>query len=191
MQFDAAGCQTQPSRKKPAWVLAEVLRLAAHLQTPRAIAHNFNRLHGQRMTVGKTWVHARCRENAEFIAAMRRGMRGKPPRIVPAKLEWGINLTLTCTSDGNQHPTFAIIDQVRGPCCASRYSHANALGLCCPSSMRPALNMACPRRCVLTTRPSSPVGCGPRSSSSRASSASALIRAAPGRTGESSGCLAT
>jgi transposase InsO family protein len=113
VQFDVAGCQTQgalPPRKKPAWVLAEVLRLAAHLRTSRAIACHFNRLHGQRMTVGKTWVHARCRENAEAIAAMRRGVKGKPPRIVPAKLEWGLDLTLIRTSDGNQHPTIAIID---------------------------------------------------------------------------------
>lgn len=113
VQFDVAGCKAQgalPSRKKPAWVLAEVLRLAVHLQTPRAIANNFNRLYGQQMTVGKTWVHARCRENAEVIAAMRRGMRGRPPRIVAAKLEWGLDLTLIRTSDGNQHPTIAIID---------------------------------------------------------------------------------
>ena len=109
----AGGCQAHgalPSRKKPAWVLAEVLQLAVHLQTPRAIAHHFNRLHGKRMTVGKTWVHARCRENAQAIAAMRRGMKGRPPRIVPAKLEWGMDLTLARTSDGNRHPTLAIID---------------------------------------------------------------------------------
>lgn len=112
-RLDGAGCQTQavlPSRKKPDWVLAEVLRLAVHLRTSRAIACHFNRLHGQRMTVGKTWVHARCRENAEAIAAMRRGMRGRPPHIVPAKLEWGLDLTLIRTSDGCQHPTIAIID---------------------------------------------------------------------------------
>ena len=44
VQFDVAGCKAQgalPSRKKPAWVLAEVLRLAVHLQTPRAIAKQF------------------------------------------------------------------------------------------------------------------------------------------------------
>lgn len=114
LQFDVAGCQAQaslPPRKKPAWVLAEVLRLAAHLRTSRAIACHFNRLHGQRMTVGKTWVHARCKENGEAIAAMRRGVKGKPPRIVPAKLEWGVDLTLVRTSDGCcQHPTIAIID---------------------------------------------------------------------------------
>lgn len=91
-------------------MLAEVLQLAVHLHTPRAIAHNFNRLHGQRMTVGKTRVHARCRENAEAIAAMHRGMKGKPSRFVPAGCEWGLDLTLTRTSDGRQHPTFAIID---------------------------------------------------------------------------------
>lgn len=110
MQFDAAGCQTQPSRKKPAWVLAEVLRLAVHLQTPRSVAQNFNRLDGQRMTVGKTWVHARCRENTEVIASMRRGMKGQPPRVVPAKLEWGMDLSWARTSDGSPHSTFAIID---------------------------------------------------------------------------------
>lgn len=37
-------------------------------------------------------------------------MRGKPPRVVPAKLEWGLDLTLTRTRDGRTHPTFAIID---------------------------------------------------------------------------------
>lgn len=110
VQFDAAGCQTQPSRKKPAWVLAEVLRLAVHLQTPRSVAQNFNRLDGQRMTVGKTWVHARCRENTEVIASMRRGMKGQPPRVVPAKLEWGMDLSWARTSDGSPHSTFAIID---------------------------------------------------------------------------------
>ena len=112
-RIDVAGCKAHgalPSRKKSAWMLAEVLQLAVHLQTPRAIAHHFNRLHGKRMTVGKTWVHARCRENAQAIAAMRRGMKGRPPRIVPAKLEWGMDLTLARTSDGNRHPTLAIID---------------------------------------------------------------------------------
>ncbi|MDH4418194.1 MAG: hypothetical protein QE485_13300 [Acidovorax sp.] len=52
VRIDVAGCKAHgalPSRKKPAWVLAEVLQLAGHLQTPRAIAHNFNRRHGQRM----------------------------------------------------------------------------------------------------------------------------------------------
>lgn len=91
-------------------MLAEVLRLAVHLQTPRAIAHDFNCLHGKRTTVGKTWVHARCAESGVAIAAMCRGMKGKPPRIVRSRLEWGLDITLIHTSDGNQHATVAVID---------------------------------------------------------------------------------
>lgn len=96
-------------RKKPAWVLREVLRLAVHLRTPRAIAHAFNRRHGQRMTVGKTWVHAQLVEHAPTITAMRREMKGAPPRDIPTGQEWGLDLTLV-RHHGGTAPALGIVD---------------------------------------------------------------------------------
>lgn len=46
-----------PGRRKPDWVRAEVLRLKAITDASvRNVADTFNRLYGERMTVGRTFV---------------------------------------------------------------------------------------------------------------------------------------
>jgi transposase InsO family protein len=86
-----------------------VLRLAVHLRSCRAIEDAFNRQHGHRLTVGKTWVHEQLVAHADTVAAMRRGMKGKPPRVIPLKGHWGLDLTSIRTGDGMQQ-TLGIID---------------------------------------------------------------------------------
>ncbi len=55
-------------RAKPDWVLARVLYLAIHLTSCRRIATAFNRWHGGRVTVGKSWVAEVLKAHEAVIA---------------------------------------------------------------------------------------------------------------------------
>ena len=85
-------------RKKPRWVEQQVLYLATHLKSCRVIADTFNKIHGKRATVSKTWVHEFCRRRAAVLVLLRRGARGKPPAAVPVRSAWSLDLSLLqCT----------------------------------------------------------------------------------------------
>jgi putative transposase len=94
-------------RRKPDWVRREVLRLAVHVHSCRGIAEVFNRIHGQRTTVRKTFVHELCRAHAAFIAERRRAMRRRPAGVVAPNAVWGLDLTQLPHS---RHMALAILD---------------------------------------------------------------------------------
>jgi putative transposase len=95
-------------RRKPDWVHREVLRLAVHVHSCRGIAEVFNRIHGQRATVRKTFVHGLCRANAALIAERRRAMRRRLPRAVVPNAMWALDLTQL---PHGRHMALAILDQ--------------------------------------------------------------------------------
>ena len=97
--------------RKPAWVADEVLRLAVHLQGCRSVAVTFNRLHGSRASVGKTWVNELCNARAAELLAMRRAMRARVPRPCPVGERWALDLTFIPAAAGPSRAVLGIIDQ--------------------------------------------------------------------------------
>ena len=96
--------------RKPAWVADEVLRLAVHLQGCRSVAITFNRLHGSRASVGKTWVNELCNTRAADLLAMRRDMRARVPRPCHVGERWALDLTFIPAAGGSSHALLGIID---------------------------------------------------------------------------------
>jgi transposase InsO family protein len=94
-------------RRKPDWVRCEVLRLAVHLQSCRRVADAFNRIHGRRATVQRTFVHDLCRVHAAEIDQRRRAMRRCPPWPLAPNLVWALDLTQL---PGASHLTLGLID---------------------------------------------------------------------------------
>lgn len=97
-------------RRKPEWVRQEVLRLAVHLRSCRRVADAFNRLHGQRQTVGHTFVHEWCRANATLIAQRRRSMRRRLPQSAPRNAVWALDLTQLPTRRDGSRLALGVID---------------------------------------------------------------------------------
>ncbi|WCM95107.1 integrase core domain-containing protein [Acidovorax sp. NCPPB 2350] len=97
-------------RRKPEWVIHQVLRLSLHIQSGRQVAHVFNRLHGHRLTIGKTFVY-QCRvQHAERLAGMRRAMRRRVPRHLALNHTWGLDLSSVPVSDGARVNILGILD---------------------------------------------------------------------------------
>jgi putative transposase len=98
------------SRRKPEWVREAVLHLATHRLSCRQVTDNFNRNHGHRQTIGKTWVHEVVSSNADQIRALRRGTHNLvPPAMEPDKV-WALDLTCLRTGDGQMQTILGIID---------------------------------------------------------------------------------
>jgi putative transposase len=97
-------------RKKPRWVRRKVLYLATYLRGARTIADAFNKIHGQRDSVSKTWVHEFCKEHAAVLRLRRRGVKGKPPDAIPVRAAWSLDLTFVRAGE-KQHCIFGLIDQ--------------------------------------------------------------------------------
>jgi putative transposase len=98
------------TRRKPAWVLREVIELKATCSAAgvRKVADLFNRRHAPRMTVGKTWVDERLREHAQAVAQRRRELRRLKPWALPINADWALDISYL---HGNRSPIFAVIDQ--------------------------------------------------------------------------------
>jgi putative transposase len=110
-QISAAA--TPASRRKPEWVVTEVLRLKVHLgpQGCRRVADTFNRLHSQRgTTIGKTFV-AECLTAHQYaLACMRQEMRKRLPRPVSINAVWAMDLTFYTDATGRQQMALGILD---------------------------------------------------------------------------------
>lgn len=82
---------------KPAWVGKEIIRLKALMPDAgcRKIADTFNRIFAQSrgMTVSKTFANEVIRRNNYEIQVLRRTLKNRTPRPVPASLIWGMDLT--------------------------------------------------------------------------------------------------
>ncbi len=90
-----ASFHTPPAhpRAKPDWVVHKVLYLATHLTSCRSIATAFNRWHGPRVTVGKSWVAEVVKQHAAHIANHRRQMRRGKPACVQVGNTWALDLS--------------------------------------------------------------------------------------------------
>ncbi|WCM94102.1 integrase core domain-containing protein [Acidovorax sp. NCPPB 2350] len=97
-------------RRKPEWVIHQVLRLSLHIQSGRQVAHVFNRLHGHQLTIGKTFVY-QCRlQHAERLVAMHRAMRRRVPYPLKPNDTWGLDLSSVPVSDGSRVNILGILD---------------------------------------------------------------------------------
>lgn len=105
---------TSPKNQpKPAWVTNEVIRLKALLGKKagcRTIAHTFNRLHGTKETVGKTFVANTIKKHHYRIAITRRNIRTKKPRVFAVNDTWAMDISFYTTTKPKALPFLGIID---------------------------------------------------------------------------------
>jgi putative transposase len=97
------------SRKKPKWVVSEVIRLCAHMphEGCRKIASTFNRLHRHKNeSVGKTYVATLAKRRALAILDLRKKLKNRVTKEGPRNLTWAADLTFLPDS----LPAFGIID---------------------------------------------------------------------------------
>ena len=102
------------ARRKPEWVIQEVLRLKVLMWSKgcRKIADNFNDQHAALTgcTVGKTFVSNCLRANQYALACLRKEMRNRLPRPVPINTIWAMDLTFYTDASGKQQMALGIID---------------------------------------------------------------------------------
>ncbi len=101
------------NRPKPNWVKNEVIRLKAIMGNGvgcRKIANCFNRLYGERETVGKTYVANIIRDNHYLIMQERHKLKNKLPRWVAVNCTWAMDLSFYTTTDKISRPFLGIID---------------------------------------------------------------------------------
>ena len=109
---NAVGETCSPHRRKPDWVRTEVLRLKATLGAVgvRAVANTFNRLHGTRATVGRTFVAELIKAHRYELACMTQALRRRPPKRYPVNAVWAMDFTFQTDAQGNTHAVLGLID---------------------------------------------------------------------------------
>ncbi|WP_229632192.1 hypothetical protein [Pseudoduganella violaceinigra] len=108
-------------RRKPAWVINEVIRLKALTDLScQKLADTFNRMHGHRrgMTISKSWVALTVKRHHYRIADMRRKWKRRQPGPLDRNKIWGVDLTGKLDVDGGSHAILGVID------------HGSRLALC-------------------------------------------------------------
>ena len=102
------------SRRKPEWVIAEVLRLKVLMGALgcRKVADTFNQLHAAKSacTVGKTFVSECLKANQYALACLRKDMRNRLPRAVPINAVWAMDLTFYTDASGRQQMALGMLD---------------------------------------------------------------------------------
>lgn len=106
-----AALQGASARRKPESVRREVLYLASHLHGCRTIAAVFNRWHGSKTTVGKTWVAEFVRAHAQEIERLRRERKARPPRQIAPRRSWALDLSYLSEEGGGRVPVLGILDE--------------------------------------------------------------------------------
>ena len=98
--------------KKPQWVIDEIIRLKAHLGDAgcRTLAHTFNRMHGRRETVSKSFVASVVRNHRLAILRTRRELRRRKPVDPQPNRRWGLDLTGKQDAHGVVHSILGIVD---------------------------------------------------------------------------------
>lgn len=100
----------QRNRKKPQWVTDKVIYLKAISGYGCGkVAEMFNRLHGDKETVSKSFVYEKLKKHQYQLMQMKRHIRNKPPRKVPVNSTWGMDLT-TVSLNNRQQLVLGIID---------------------------------------------------------------------------------
>jgi len=103
------------SRRKPAWVRREIIRLKALMReagTCRAIADIFCRRFAERrnMTVGRTYVAAVIRMHRYEIETVRRQIKTAKPKPMPKNHIWALDLTGKVTTGGSTRMILGILE---------------------------------------------------------------------------------
>ena len=103
------------TRRKPEWVIQEVLRLKVLMWNKgscREIANTFNGLHAatSACTVGKTFVSECLKANQYALSCLRKDMRNRLPRPVPVNAVWAMDLTFYTDTSGKQQMALGILD---------------------------------------------------------------------------------
>lgn len=104
---------TTVGKPKPEWVKKEIIRLKAILGKQagcRRVAHTFNRLHGSRETVGKTYVATVIANHQYEIMYQRRKLKNQLPRWCAVNATWAIDLSFYTTENAVIQPFLGIID---------------------------------------------------------------------------------
>jgi putative transposase len=99
-------------RRKPEWVLREVLRLKALMGMSvgcRKIANTFNRLHAP-ATVGKTFVAEAIKNHQYLLMTITRELRNKRPLPVLLNGVWALDLTFVTDAHKATHTCIGILD---------------------------------------------------------------------------------
>lgn len=98
-------------RRKPDWVRAEVLRLKAITDASvRNVANAFNRLYGERMTVGRMFVAELIKGHQYQVACLVRDIRSRPPTPYRVNAVWALDFTFHSDTSGNTHAALGLID---------------------------------------------------------------------------------
>jgi transposase InsO family protein len=97
-------------RCKPEWVVRLVIGLGVHGLSCRAIAANFNRRFGHRITIGKSWVAEVLKVHAPEIADRRRAMRRRPPIPFTVNHTWALDVSFYTSPEGVLYAMLGIID---------------------------------------------------------------------------------
>jgi hypothetical protein len=90
-------------RRKPEWVRREVLHLKARLGNVgvRTVAATFNRLHGDHIRVGKTFVSDLVQAHRYEIACLTRELRNRQPLPYPVNALWAMDFSFQTDASGN------------------------------------------------------------------------------------------
>jgi putative transposase len=98
--------------RKPQWVIDAVIYLKVFMPNAgvRSIANAFNRAHGHRATVSKSFVAKVLRNHQYAIEVQRRDMRNRMPIAIPANAIWGLDLCGKQDDAGVVHPILGIVD---------------------------------------------------------------------------------
>lgn len=100
------------TRKKPEWVVLEVLRLKALMGKNvgcRKVADTFNRLHAP-MRVGKSFVSITVRNYQYALLNISRELRVKRPAPVDINSVWGVDLTFVRDHQCTPRPVLGVVD---------------------------------------------------------------------------------
>lgn len=94
------------TRKKPQWVIDEVIRIKAMDPSisHKRISHLFNTTH-EDMHIGKTFVGYTLKAHAYEIAVLRKELKSRPAHRVKFNRTWGIDLTFV-----NRQPILGVIE---------------------------------------------------------------------------------
>lgn len=104
---------THVTRRKPDWVVKEVLRLKVLMGSAgcREIAITFNKMQRHRSTsVGKTFVNECLKANQYALNCLRKDMRTQLPLPVPVNAIWAMDLTFYTDASGEQQMALGILD---------------------------------------------------------------------------------
>jgi transposase InsO family protein len=100
------------TRKKPDWIVHEVLRLKALMGKHagcRKVADTFNRLHAP-TRVGKSFVSNTILNHQYALLNISRELRDKRPAPVNVNSVWGVDLTFVRDHVGTPRPVLGVVD---------------------------------------------------------------------------------